>query len=190
MARSSVLTRIACALLAIAAWQFGEAAYIALKARLAQQLIAAAWGRAQHGAPAPRPWPWADTSPLAKLTVPARHITLYVLADASGRTLAFGPGKLSGTGTPGRGGNTVISGHRDTHFAFLEHLCEGDEIVLELADGSVHRYRVSESAVVDHRDVRVVEPRGEETLTLLTCFPFRALVPRGPLRYVVTATRV
>ena len=190
MVRPRVLPCIAGVLLAVAAWQFGEAAYIEVKARLAQHLIAAAWDRAQHGIAAPRPWPWADTSPVVKLTVPARHVTLYVLADASGRTLAFGPGKLSGTPTPGRGGNTVISGHRDTHFAFLEHLCEGDEIVLELADRSVHRYRVSESTVVDQRDIGILQAQSEETLTLLTCFPFRAIVPRGPLRYVVTATRV
>lgn len=182
--------KIAVALLALALWQFGEAAYIAAKARLAQHLIATAWERAQRGAAAPKPWPWADTSPVAKLTAREQRVTLYVLADASGRSLAFGPGHLTGTAPPGRGGNTVISGHRDTHFAFLEHVRHGEELVLELPDRSVYRYRVSDSAVVHQRNVGVVGEREQEVLTLLTCFPFRAITPRGPLRYVVTATRV
>jgi hypothetical protein len=30
----------------------------------------------------------------------------------------------------------------------------------------------------------------DERLTLVTCYPFRAINPRGPLRYVVTAVRI
>lgn len=176
-------------MLILAAWQFGEAAYIAVKARLAQHLIATAWARATHGAAPPKPWPWADTGPIAKLSVREHSVTLYVLSDASGRSLAFGPGHVTGTTAPGRAGNTVISGHRDTHFAFLEHVREGEEIVLELPNGAVHRYRVSDSAIVHQREVGVLRPGDEDVLTLLTCFPFRAVNPRGPLRYVVTATR-
>ena len=39
--------------------------------------------------------------------------------------MAFGPGHLSGTPLPGEAGNAVVSGHRDTHFAFLRGLREG-----------------------------------------------------------------
>jgi sortase A len=184
------LRAIVAVLALLAVWQFGQAAYIAAKARLAQVLIASAWERARSGQAAPRPWPWADTTPVAKLSVPARGLALYVLADASGRTLAFGPGQLSGSAQPGRGGNTVISGHRDTHFAFLEHAVKGEELVLELPDRSVYRYRIAASAVVRETDMGVVQDRGEEVLTLLTCYPFHAVRARGPLRYVVTAERV
>jgi sortase A len=181
---------LACLLAALAVWQFGEAVYISAKASLAQYLIASAWERARNGFASPRPWPWADTTPVAKLSVPARKLTLYVLADASGRSLAFGPGQLSGSARPGHGGNTVISGHRDTHFAFLENAAKGEEIVLELPNRSVYHYRIIDSAVVRETDVAVVQDRGEEVLTLLTCYPFHAIRPRGPLRYVVTAVRV
>ena len=189
MARLSRGTQLALVLLAAAVWQFGEAVYITAKASLAQHLIASAWERAREGEAAPKPWPWADTWPVARLTAPGHEVSLYVLADASGRSLAFGPGQLSGSAAPGRG-NTVISGHRDTHFAFLERVRDGDEIVLELADGSARRYRVSDSAVVDHRNVSVAGPTGDDRVTLLTCFPFRAISPRGPLRYVVTASPI
>jgi hypothetical protein len=32
-----------------------------------------------------------------------------------------------------------------------------------------------------------LEPAAEPTLTLITCFPFDAALPGGPLRYVVQA---
>ena len=190
MTRPRIARYVGCILAAAALWQFGEALYIAAKAELAQHLIARAWVRAQSGAVAPKPWPWADTTPVARLVAHNQNVTLYVLADASGRTLAFGPGHLSGTALPGHGGNTVISGHRDTHFAFLEHVRPGDEIAIELSDRSVHRYRVNGSAVVHPRDMGVIAERDHELVTLLTCFPFRALTPQAPLRYVVTASRV
>ena len=189
MTRAKLARYVACVLAAAALWHFGEAAYIAAKAELAQHLIARAWVRAQSGIAAPKPWPWADTTPVARLTARDQQVTLYVLADATGSTLAFGPGHLPGTALPGRGGNTVIAGHRDTHFAFLERIRPGDEIVVELPNGSLHRYVVSGTAVVDKRDTSVVAEREVERVTLLTCFPFRGITPRGPLRYVVTATR-
>lgn len=37
-----------------------------------------------------------------------------------------------------------------------------------------------------HRAV-VLENAGDDRLTLITCYPFDAIVPGGPLRYVVTA---
>lgn len=62
----------------------------------------------------------------------------------AGRTLAFGPGHLSGTAPPGAIGNAVISGHRDTHFAFLSALRVGDGIVVEGRDGR-HRRRAADA---------------------------------------------
>ena len=44
-----------------------------------------------------------------------------VLRGDSGRTLAFGPAWNEGSAAPGHG-TAIISGHRDTHFAFLHQL--------------------------------------------------------------------
>ena len=52
------------------------------------------------------------------------------LAGVSGRTLAFGPGHVDGTPLPGDPGNSVLSGHRDTHFAFLRELRSGDILLV------------------------------------------------------------
>ena len=53
--------------------------------------VASAWKDARDGHVARRPWPWADMRPVARLTVPSRHIELFVLDNASNRALAFGP---------------------------------------------------------------------------------------------------
>ena len=52
-----------------------------------------------------------------------------VLAGASGRTLAWGPGHLDGSAPPGAAGNAVLSAHRDTHFRFLQRVVPGDPLV-------------------------------------------------------------
>jgi len=179
---------IAALLLAFAgAWQFGEGIYIHLKAHLAQHLIANAWTRSLQGEPQAKPWPWADTWPIARLRIPADDIDVYVLADASDRSLAFGPGLVAGSAAPGTQGNSIIAAHRDTHFRFLQHLPTGTQLTVQTVDGKLHRYRLSSEQVFDaRRDYLDVNAPGT-TLTLLTCYPFDAVIPGGPLRYAATA---
>jgi sortase A len=115
---------------------------------------------------------------------------LYVMDDASRRSLAFGPGLVSGTPLGGEAGNTVIVAHRDTHFAFLKHLGPDDEIDLQAAGSGVVRYRVRETVIVDRDDAEVMDDAGAARLTLITCYPFDAVRPGTRLRYVVVAERV
>ncbi|HUQ27264.1 MAG TPA: class GN sortase [Usitatibacter sp.] len=175
-------------LVLLGGWQVAEAGWIHAKAYVAQNLIASAWSDALKGRTPRRPWPWADMRPVARLTVPSHRVDLFVLDNASNRALAFGPAHVSGTAAPGSGGNTVIVAHRDTHFAFLRDLSADDEIDVETARGSV-RYRVREIAIVDQSETRVLDA-GSAQLTLITCFPFDAVRPGTPLRYVVIADRV
>jgi sortase A len=181
--------RIVCimTLAAIGVWQLGAGLYIHAKAWLAQQLIASAWASTLAGEREVRPWPWADTWPVARLRIPDADVDLYVLADASGRTLAFGPGYWNGSAAPGAVGNTIIAAHRDTHFRFLEHAMRGQEILLQTMDGREHRYRLTETRVLDSRHDRILIEAERPTLTLLTCYPFDAVLPGGPLRYVAIA---
>ncbi len=172
----------------LAAWQLGAAGYIQAKAALAQRLIASSWASAARGEPR-APWPWADTRPVARLTVPSRGVELFVLAGTSGRSLAFGPGHVDGTAMPGSGGNSVIVAHRDTHFAFLRTLEDGAEIAVEDPQGRVARYRVRERAVVGRDETSLLDPDGSAQLTLITCWPFDAVARGTALRYVVIAER-
>jgi sortase A len=181
---------LAVGFISLSIWQAGEAAYIHVKAWAAQRLIAMAWDRSVASGTGAKPWPWADTWPVARLEAPRQGAALMVLAGASGRTLAFGPGHVDGTPLPGDPGNAVVSGHRDTHFAFLRELRSGDMLVVHSARGAVARYVVFGIEVVRHKDVRVLLDVGDDRLTLVTCYPFDTPLPGGPLRYVVVARRI
>jgi len=182
----------ALALIAGGLWQLGGAGWIHAKAWLAQGLLEAAWStglaRAQVGAGPVRPWPWADTWPVARLEVPGLGIRRVVLAGASGRTLAFGPGHLDQTAAPGEAGHSVISGHRDTHFAFLRDLAPDTKLQVQRSDGGWRSYRVRGSEVIDSRNARLSLAVDQPALTLVTCWPFDTADTGGPLRYAVFAT--
>jgi sortase A len=168
----------------VAALGLGHASWVEAKAQLAQVLLARAWDTTvATGAPS-KPWPWADTTPVARIEVPRIGVAQIVLSGAGGRSLAFGP-SLSGAGAePGETGNVVISAHRDTHFRFLRELTRGDRVWLQTR-GARHAYTIDSIRVVDSRREGIATDTDTPTLTLVTCFPFDALNPRGPLRYVV-----
>lgn len=180
---------VAAGLLGFGLWQLGGAAWIHGKAVLSQVLLERAWDARLHGedAAASRPWPWADTVPLARIRVPRLGINQIVLSGASGRTLAFGPAHLAGTARPGMPGHSIVSGHRDTHFAFLRDIKDGDLLELERPDGTIVEYRVTSREIVDARSARFADAPKATVTSLVTCYPFNAVTPNGPLRYVVTA---
>jgi len=178
------------ALLALGFWQLGQGAYIPAKAWLAQELMQRAWLRVSAGEDRAAPWPWADTWPVARLSAKSHDVDLIVLAGGSGRTLAFGPGHLSASALPGETGNMVIAGHRDTHFAFLRNLEPGHRLTIESFSGATTDYEVIGLNVVDSRKGSLLLDTDDAVLTLVTCYPFDAVDPGGPLRYVVTARRV
>ena len=187
MASRAGLTVGALLLAVASAIHLGQGAYIYAKAQLAQLLLERAWQRALAGEAAPKPWPWADTWPVARLEAPALGVELFVLAGSSGRTLAFGPGHQAGTPAPGARGNSVIGGHRDTHLSFLEKISVGDSIRVQRADGVRVQYRVTQLDVLDKRDTWVTRNDAGTRLTLITCWPFNALRAGGDERYVVIA---
>jgi sortase A len=174
-------------LAALGVWELGHGAWIHAKARLAQYLLQQAWERTLRGEPAAKPWPWADTWPVARLRVPAHRVDLIVLAGVSGRTLAFGPGHAPEGALPGAPGTAIVTAHRDTHFRFLERLRPGDEIRVEAPGRPITRFQVQEISVVDSRSAVIRAEPHATALILMTCYPFDALVPGSALRYVVTA---
>lgn len=170
--------------------QLAQGGWIHAKAHLAQYLLENAWQQTLAGDRQVRPWSWADTWPVGRLRTPGHGDDMIVLEGASGRVIAFAPGRLHGSARPGRPGACVIAGHRDTHFAVLEELEVGDPLFLEDATATVHEYQVTGSAVVDRSDVGALECGDESCLILVTCWPFNTIRPGGSERYVVWATRV
>lgn len=172
-------------LLGVALLMAAQAAWLPAKAALAQQLLQSSWQSAQADGRAHRPWPWADTHAVARINLPRLGVSQVVVAGDSGRPLAFGPGWAESSAAPGSPGTTIISGHRDTHFAWLRDLRRGDALTLETPQGP-REFQVASMQVVDSRRHRIATGQDGDPLVLVTCWPFDAAAPRGPLRYVVT----
>jgi sortase A len=189
MTRKRALTAAALVIGLLGAWQIAGGGWIYAKAALAKGLITNAWAETLTTGIKIKPWPWADTWPVAKLRFPTHKRDITVLAGAQGATLAFAPGHLSGTAKPGKAGNSIIAGHRDTSFTLLGDLKPGDPVDLQNKDGFWFSYRVTGSSVVDSRKnwYPPVPAEDESMLTLVTCWPLDAIIPGGPMRYLVFA---
>lgn len=167
-------------------WFIGQGSYIHAKAVLAQFLLETAWSETLEGKKEVKPWPWADTWPIARLSAPTYGISHIVLAGASGSSLAFGPGHFFSSSKPGEKGNIIISGHRDTHFSFLEKIKKGDHIELQ-SNKKTSAYHVTEIQIIDKTKIETIPVDSENKLILITCYPFDEIQAGGPLRYMVTA---
>lgn len=185
-----IMKRAAYLLIGIALLLLVKATYIPVKAQLAQYLLENAWQHTLQTQHPSKPWPWADTWPLAKIEIPALHIRQIILADDSGHSLAFGPGFHLSSSTPGNDGNTIISAHRDTHFRFLQQIKVNDVIRLQTMLGEWLTYQVQHSEIIDSRTSKVRVDIRADWLTLVTCYPFDAVNVNGAMRFVVFAKAV
>lgn len=174
---------------AVGFYVLAQGLYIHAKAAVAQVLLERAFNESRASGQPQKPWPWADTWPVARIRVSRLGASAIVLESGSGQALAFGPGHLASTPAPGDPGTSVIAAHRDTHFAFLGDLVVGDEIVVERTDGTVERFRVDGRRIVRFDGYGVDPGARVRRLALVTCWPIGALTS-GPLRLVVEAERV
>ena len=123
---------------------------------------------------------------LGRMDIPRLGISVAVLQGTSSRILRLGAGHIEGTPLPGETGNSGIAGHRDTFFRQLKDIRKDDEIQLQTATG-LFRYDVEWAKVVEPGDTTVLAPSTtENTLTLVTCYPFYFIGP-SPKRFVVRA---
>jgi sortase A len=114
------------------------------------------------------------------LTVPKIGLEdVEVINSTSEEALTESTAHVPATGFPWQeGANTYIAGHRigypgtGSHEIFydLDQLAEGDEIIVEDADGGRYVYRVTTYLVTDPFDVEVMNPvDGKSVITLQTC---------------------
>ena len=137
-----------------------------------------------------KPWPWADTWPVFKLIIPSIGSNSLVLKDASGESLAFGPGLLTTNINPGERGNSFIAAHRDTHFERLAELRKGNVILIEDLTEHKLRFEVDLIMIVDSRTDQPMTNTPDTRLTLVTCYPFDATESNTPYRYLVSGRLV
>ncbi|MGZ9898048.1 class GN sortase [Shewanella gaetbuli] len=166
--------------------------YMQAKAHFAQYLIERAFEKTLIDHQPHKPWSWADTHPVAKMRFISQNEQMieddvFVLAGLSGRTLAFGPGLYLGGAGAGEQGNTVIAGHRDSHFLKLKYLQVGDVIEIQNTQGVYSQYQVTELRVVNENQIEEMAASDDSRLTLITCYPFEQLSANASQRYIVEA---
>jgi sortase A len=125
--------------------------------------------------------------PLATLQIRRLGVDVTVLPGTDDWTLNRAVGHIADTALPGSQGNVGVAGHRDGFFRPLKDIAIGDLIEVTTA-GRLDRYRVTQTWIVEPRDVWVLDPTGSASLTLVTCYPFY-FIGSAPKRFIVRAAR-
>jgi sortase A len=166
--------------LAYCAIEFGEG--LLFQAREAERVRAPLVTKAEGPKVAPR---LPAGSPVAKLMIPSLALSATILEGAGQRELKLGPGHISGTALPGKGGNFAVAGHRDTFFRPLRHI-HTEDVIEVTVDEHTYLYHVVSTEIVNPDDIHSLYPAGHDTLTLVTCYPFYFIGP-APRRFIVRA---
>ncbi len=204
----------AAALLIVGGLLCVQASWLPAKAWLSQQLIKHSWQQSisimaqqqmqekqqqirsqdntnPHSLSKPiaiKPWPWADTFPIAELVFQRIDKSIVVLNGGDPTTLAFSAGAVAPFNQPAAIKPFVVAGHRDSHFAFLEDIAIKDIISLVDARGKMQHYQVESIDIVDATIGQFPLVADERSLVLITCYPFKGITNSADERYVITAT--
>ncbi len=123
-----------------------------------------------------RPGPYQK---LGRIQIPAIGLDVSYGEGVFEKTLEKGPGHWPGTPMPGRLGNAVISGHRNTNtqpFKELDRLNPGDKIIVEDQQGTATTFRITGTTIVpeaEYKDFVLGQPedKGSREITLFACHP-------------------
>src|SRR5437763_11339038 len=123
----------------------------------------------------PRPLPPALPGPaparvlkegdlFGRLEIPRLDMSVMIMEGEEDGILRLGAGHVPGT-------VLAIAGHRDSFFRPLKDIKLYDTIRLTTPNG-VSEYRVTSTKIVSPKDTSVLDNESEDTLTLITCYPF------------------
>lgn len=133
----------------------------------------------------PQLWP-TEPKPgekIGELDFPALHLDVPVVQGTSPEDLNLGVGHYIESALPGQPGSVFLAGHRDTVFTNLKYLKPGETIIFKTPYGNF-TYEMISSQVVPQTDVSVLSNTTNNTMTLMTCFPF-IYFGFAPNRYIV-----
>jgi sortase A len=138
--------------------------------------------------PAEGPRVVAEGDVIGEMSIPRLALKTIVVQGESSKILQRAIGHLPGTPLPGESGNVALAGHRDSYFRPLRNIQPGDVITIKTPDAEFE-YQVESTEVVLPSDVQVLQPSAENSLTLVTCFPFYYIGP-APKRFIVHARQI
>jgi sortase A len=120
---------------------------------------------------------------VGRLLIPEVEIDTIILGDDNSSALEIGPVLVTGSVPPGKNGNLILAGHRDTVFRNLAMVETGDTIKVETLKKEM-AYVVISRNIIDPEDVRLLEPTKTNCITLVTCFPF-TYIGTANQRYII-----
>ncbi len=124
----------------------------------------------------------------ATIEIPVIDLKLPIIYGTEMEHLRHGIGHDPSTWFPGDGNQIFLSGHNDSAFLQIGKLEKGDTIVIRTAYGK-YEYEVDYTEIGDETETWRVGETEEETLVLMTCYPFFSLT-RPSERYFVYAAPV
>jgi sortase A len=166
-------------------WYGGSATDAAYAEREARAAIARALAAPAVEAPLA---PEIGSNLVGLLEIPRLDLSTPVVEGDDGAALHGVAGHLPDTPRPWEEGNSAIAAHRDGLFRPLRDIRIGDDVTMQTPHGEL-RYKVKETHIVLPTDLSVLEQTSDQTLTLITCYPFN-YVGSAPKRFVVQAERV
>ena len=125
---------------------------------------------------------------IGRIEITRVGLSAVVVEGTDNATLRRAAGHIQGTAVPGHPGNIGIAAHRDTFFRPLRNVRLNDTVTLTTLRAE-YIYRVVSTRVVSPNEVSVLNPGKQETLTLVSCYPFYFVGP-APNRFIVRAERV
>jgi sortase A len=174
--------------LSVALVSFGFTGWIYLDQVMHQNEASEAFDAARQVPPAQRRQ--APSQPLkARLKIPRLRMTAMVEEGVGDLVLSRGAGHIPGTALPGGPGNVGVAAHRDTLFRGLKGIRKNDRILLSTVTKD-YEYVVISTRIVRPDDVSVLAPSpNQNTLTLVTCYPF-SFIGHAPKRFIVRARQI
>ena len=109
-----------------------------------------------------------------RIQIPALNIDSPIVQGDGWEQLMKGVAQHIGTANPGEKGNMVLSGHNDTYgevFRYLDRLKPGDQVIV-FTYTKKYIYVVEGWILVNPDQVEVMDPTPDETLTLISCYPY------------------
>lgn len=141
-------------------------------------------------APPADPWAKERIVQFGEIRIPKIGLVHPVYEGVTLTVIDQGPGHWPGSAMPGQLGNAVFAGHRVTHsrpFRNLDQLVPGDEIIFTTNDGTF-TYKMTRQEIVSPKDVWIVSPTPDATLTLFACHPPGSARQRIVVRGALAAT--
>jgi LPXTG-site transpeptidase (sortase) family protein len=183
--RAQIVRATQCVLVAAGVFGLAYTGYFIADAHTYQAIEQSKFESASQGE---QRHPLIEGSAIGEMEIPRLGLKAIFVQGDSPRILRRAVGHISETALPGEWGNVVLTGHRDSFFRPLRNIRQGDAITLKTLDGDF-QYQVESTAVVPPNDIQVLQPSGEQTLTLITCFPFYYVGP-APNRFIVRARQI